>query len=101
MHKVSRAIMVLLLSALLASSALQACCDDFWSCAGAVATAGMSCAVEAALNAIKDVIAKAEGTRDSKKAELEADLAASKKETDADLETTSQRAHAAAADAAK
>ncbi len=36
---------------------LRACCDDFWSCAAAVATGGLSCAVEDLINSIKTLIA--------------------------------------------
>lgn len=35
---------------------LRACCDDFWSCAAAVATGGLSCAVEDLINSIKTLI---------------------------------------------
>lgn len=35
---------------------LRACCDDFWSCAAAVATGGLSCAVEDLVNSIKTLI---------------------------------------------
>lgn len=40
-----------------------ACCNDFWSCAGAVFTGGVSCAVEAAHNAIRDFVGRVERTR--------------------------------------
>ena len=35
---------------------LRACCDDFWSCAAAVATGGLSCAVEDLVNSIRTLI---------------------------------------------
>ena len=35
---------------------LRACCDDFWSCAAAVATGGLSCVVENLVNSIKNLI---------------------------------------------
>ncbi len=35
---------------------LRACCDDFWSCAAAVATGGLSCEVENLINSIKNLI---------------------------------------------
>ncbi|GLH68499.1 hypothetical protein GETHPA_00320 [Geothrix rubra] len=35
---------------------LRACCDDFWSCAAAVATGGLSCAVEDLINSVKTLI---------------------------------------------
>ncbi|HEX9009425.1 MAG TPA: hypothetical protein VF804_03585 [Holophagaceae bacterium] len=38
------------------ASPLRACCDDFWSCAAAVATGGLSCAVEDLINSIKTLI---------------------------------------------
>ena len=38
------------------ASPLRACCDDFWSCAAAVATGGLSCAVEDLINSIRTLI---------------------------------------------
>ena len=35
---------------------LQACCDDFWSCVGAVASGGLTCAIESLVNSIKSLI---------------------------------------------
>ncbi|HJV38778.1 MAG TPA: hypothetical protein VJ528_08060 [Geothrix sp.] len=35
---------------------LQACCDDFWSCVGAVASGGLTCAVESLINSINTLI---------------------------------------------
>lgn len=35
---------------------LQACCDDFWSCVGAVASGGLTCAVESLINSIRSLI---------------------------------------------
>lgn len=39
-----------------ATPARAGCCDDFWSCVGAVLTAGLSCAVEAAISEITDFV---------------------------------------------
>jgi hypothetical protein len=35
---------------------LQACCDDFWSCVGAVASGGLTCALESLINSINSLI---------------------------------------------
>lgn len=35
---------------------LRACCDDFWSCAAAVATGGLSCAIEDLVNSVRSMI---------------------------------------------
>lgn len=35
---------------------LRACCDDFWSCVGAVASGGLTCAVESLVNTVKALI---------------------------------------------
>jgi hypothetical protein len=39
------------------ASPLRACCDDFWGCVGAVATAGLSCAIESLLNLVRTLAA--------------------------------------------
>jgi hypothetical protein len=41
-----------------------ACCDDFLSCAAAVATAGLSCAAEAALDALQGTLQGVQSHRD-------------------------------------
>jgi len=53
-----RSALALLLAGALAAAPASACCDDFWSCVGAVATAGLSCAAEAALAVLQAVIDK-------------------------------------------
>lgn len=35
---------------------LRACCDDFWSCAAAVVTGGLSCAIENLVNSVRSMI---------------------------------------------
>ncbi len=55
LERVRFATAVLLAFALLVPSS-QACCDDFMSCAAAVATGGLSCAAEAALQAIQTAL---------------------------------------------
>jgi hypothetical protein len=52
----------LTLSALLVVSSLgitgvarAGCCNDFWSCMGAVATAGLSCQVEALIDTVNSL----------------------------------------------
>ncbi len=49
-----------------------ACCDDFWSCAGAFFTAGASCAFEAAQNAINDFVHRVEQTRTQGEQQMQA-----------------------------
>lgn len=46
-----------LVGSLLRTPAIAACCNDFWSCAAAVATGGVSCAIEAFVATIKTMIA--------------------------------------------
>ncbi len=74
MARLVRIVLALLLAATLATSPAPACCTDFWSCTEAVATAGVSCAVEAAVNAIKDLINQIGGQRDDAQARAEAAL---------------------------
>ncbi len=51
------------------------CCDDFWSCLGAIVTAGLSCAVQEAVEAISNFVKMVRDVRDKGKAELEAAFA--------------------------
>lgn len=39
---------------------IRACCDDFWSCVGAVATGGLSCVVEDLINSVKAMVQNVE-----------------------------------------
>ncbi len=47
---------VALVSVFPLAAPLQACCDDFWSCVGAVASGGLTCAVESLINSINALI---------------------------------------------
>ncbi|WP_243287979.1 hypothetical protein [Geothrix terrae] len=47
---------VALVSVFPLAAPLQACCDDFWSCVGAVASGGLTCAVESLINSINTLI---------------------------------------------
>jgi len=47
---------VALVSVFPLAAPLQACCDDFWSCVGAVASGGLTCAVESLVNSIRSLI---------------------------------------------
>ena len=38
------------------ASPLRACCDDFWSCVGAVASGGLTCAIENLVNLVKTLV---------------------------------------------
>ncbi len=61
------------------------CCDDFWGCAETVATAGLSCAAQAALASLRDLIKKIGDQRDSTTAEYEARMKAAIDETNGQL----------------
>jgi len=52
------------------------CCDDFWSCAGAVATAGLSCTLQAAWDDIQAQLRKTVSQRDATTAAYNAQLQA-------------------------
>jgi small-conductance mechanosensitive channel len=41
------------------------CCDDLWSCAGAVVSGGLSCAVQAALDDLRSLLRKITDQRDA------------------------------------
>ncbi len=47
------------------------CCNDFWSCAAAVATGGLSCAVSAAVDELNNLKNRAEASRAQAQAEKE------------------------------
>lgn len=47
------------------------CCNDFWSCAAAVATGGLSCAVSAAVDELNNLKNRAEASRSQAQAEKE------------------------------
>lgn len=46
----------LLLTLVPLAAPLQACCDDFWSCVGAVASGGLTCAIESLINLVRTII---------------------------------------------
>lgn len=48
-----------------------ACCSDFWSCAAAVASAGLSCAEEAALAGLRQLISLVHAERDAERRTFE------------------------------
>jgi hypothetical protein len=81
----------------LARPARASCCDDFWSCAAAVATAGASCAVRAAQEEIERFVKRVEQTRDDGKRRMEATAATMDREvagTCAAEHRGTQQAHA-------
>src|SRR5664279_3807902 len=47
---------VVLVVSLTAGPVATACCDDFWSCAGAVLSGGLTCAIENLVNSIKTMV---------------------------------------------
>jgi len=47
--------LVVVLALLWAPAPSLACCDGFWSCAAAVASGGLTCAIEALLNSVKQM----------------------------------------------
>ncbi len=58
-----RSAWAILLSFSLIYSPVAACCDDFWSCAAAIATSGLTCAAEVALGLLRSTIEKAQVVR--------------------------------------
>jgi hypothetical protein len=74
--RITRSILALLLAAAIGMPASAGCCDDFWSCAGAVATAGLSCAVQAAVDEIRALIRKTVSQREAATAAYDAQLQA-------------------------
>ncbi len=54
---------------------LRACCDDFWTCAEAVATGGLSCAVEAALGVVQQALNAAQALLANVNATTQAQIA--------------------------
>jgi hypothetical protein len=85
----------------LAGSPVLACCDDFWSCAGAVASGGLTCVVEAAVNALKAALDSTKKTRDDAAHDFDQALKASVDDTKATLDTWKKHATDAADDAAR
>ncbi len=71
-----RAALSLVLVIAIASPAAGGCCDDFWSCAGAIATGGLSCAAQAALAALQALIQQTISARDAMTQKYEAQLQA-------------------------
>jgi hypothetical protein len=67
-----RAALALVLSAAIGLPASGGCCDDFWGCAAAVATAGLSCA--AAVDEIAALFRKTVSQRDATTAAYNAQL---------------------------
>jgi hypothetical protein len=55
-------------SGLLMPSSAWACCDDFWSCAGAVMTGGLSCVIQEAQRESQRLLNEARGARDRARA---------------------------------
>jgi molecular chaperone GrpE (heat shock protein) len=84
----ARAVLALILALSLAAArpAAGGCCDDFWSCAGTVATGGLSCAVETALEAVRALIASVRSERDATSSQMLAGLKATEDEMRAELE---------------
>ncbi|HEY3349723.1 MAG TPA: hypothetical protein VGM13_08115 [Thermoanaerobaculia bacterium] len=89
-----------LLSLVLASSPVLACCDDFWSCAGAVVSGGLTCVIELALDGLKSLLDRATRERDAAAQGFNDAVAASIQETKSALDASRQAAHDAATDAA-
>src|SRR5436853_6683576 len=59
MRKITFSALALIGSLGIADVARAGCCDDFWSCLGAVATAGVSCQVQGlidSVNAMKQLV---------------------------------------------
>lgn len=93
----TRAVLALTLATGLATGrpAAGGCCDDFWSCAGTVATGGLSCAVEMALEAVRALIASVRSDRDTTSTQFLAALQATEDEMKAELAKLEQKIKAA------
>ena len=65
MSRIFRSVLSILLAAAIGMPASAGCCDDFWGCAAAVATAGLSCAVQAEADAIQALLRKTTSQRDA------------------------------------
>ena len=76
MSRIFRSVLALLLAAAIGMPASASCCDDFLTCARAVATVGLSCAEEAALDDIKALERKIAAQRDATTAAYLAQLQA-------------------------
>ncbi len=94
-----RAALAAVLSVLLAAAPVRACCDDVLSCAGAVASGGLTCVIELALDALKSALRHATQERDDARAGFESGLAASTAEAKTVLNGWKKAADDAAADA--
>jgi hypothetical protein len=93
-----------------ATAARAGCCDDFWSCAAAVATGGLSCQIQAIVDTVKtlsqvvvnllnDLTSKtAEIVNDARNAvtQAAADVGQIGNQAASELATTANRAHAIA-----
>src|SRR5579859_4274615 len=55
MRRLSLSALVLVGSLAVTDVARAGCCDDFWSCLGAVASAGLSCQVEALIDTVNSL----------------------------------------------
>ncbi|HQQ78963.1 MAG TPA: hypothetical protein PLB01_16545, partial [Thermoanaerobaculia bacterium] len=101
MKAVLRGALAALLSFLLAAGSAGACCTDLWSCAGAVASAGLTCAEEAAALALRDLARRLTAERDARKQAFEAAVAAETGQANDVSSAWRRSAEDAAADAAR
>lgn len=95
----ARSALAALLSLTLASSPILACCDDVWSCAGAVVSGGLTCVIELALDGLKSLLDRATRERDDAAQGFNDGVTASIQETKSALDASRQVAHDAATDA--
>ncbi len=85
------------------------CCDNFWGCLGAVATAGVSCAADAAAQAVLDeFVAETRRTREDGKRQMDAQKQGNQREIELKLRQVQlqrreidQKAQRASSDAAQ
>jgi hypothetical protein len=80
-----RAALAVVLALGTASRPVVACCEDFWTCTAAVATGGLTCAIEAALNAVRTLIQMVRTVRDQTSQKYLAGLTATTDEMKAEL----------------
>ena len=91
MSRLLRPALALLVALSILANPASGCCDDFWSCAGAVATGGLSCAAEAAVTALQTVIDKLLRSRADGSTAYQAQLAGLQAETQQRLDAVASQ----------
>jgi hypothetical protein len=68
----------LILMSLVQARPVVACCDNFWSCAAAIATGGMSCAIEDFIKTVNTIITSVQNLQTTINKDVGAVIAASR-----------------------